>query len=170
MTGEGKGKTTSAFGMALRTLGHGGRVSVVQFIKHDGSYGEVEALRRFPEAEVVCSGVGFTPRREDSPQWERHEQAAREGWQTAWGRMQDSDLQTIILDEIFYPIHYGLISLKEVVSAVRDFREGEKGRILVMTGRNAPEELVQLADTVSGVQCVKHALQDGIKAQRGVEY
>lgn len=170
ITGDGKGKTTSAFGMALRSLGHGERVSVVQFIKHDGDYGEVVSLRQFPDAEVICSGLGFTPKREDSPQWARHEKAAQEGWKTAIQRMQESSINTIILDELFYPVRFGLIPLEEVVTAVLDFQQSEEGRILVMTGRNAPEELIQLADTVSRIECVKHAFQQGIKAQERFEY
>ena len=82
LTGPGKGKTTSAFGMALRALGHGGKVAVIQFIKHDGSYGEVVALRQFPNAEVVCSGAGFTGRARDEESRERHASAARDGWRT----------------------------------------------------------------------------------------
>lgn len=170
VTGDGKGKTTAAFGMALRALGHGGRVAVVQFIKHDGGYGEVEALRTFPEAEVVCSGLGFTPRCEDSPQWKRHAQAACEGWKTALSRVRDADIRTVVLDEVFYPVKYGQIPLDEAVAVVREFLRGEGGRVLVMTGRDAPEELIALADTVSRVECVKHALQAGVKAQENVEY
>lgn len=170
ITGDGKGKTTSAFGMALRALGYGGRVSVIQFVKHDGAYGEVVALRQFDGAEVVCAGLGFTPRQEDSPQWERHREAARAGWELALNRLQDDSVKMVILDELFYPIHFGAITVDEAQEAVRRFAESGKDRILVMTGRNAPEELVALSDTVSRVECVKHALQEGCKAQEGFEY
>lgn len=170
VTGDGKGKTTSAFGMALRALGHGQRAAVVQFIKHDGGYGEVEALRLLPGAEVICSGLGFTPRHEDSPQWERHADAARGGWRCALERMRDEAIRTLVLDEVFYPIKYGHISLEDALDAVREFQQSGGGRVLVMTGRGAPEELVTLADTVSRVECVKHALQSDVKAQENVEF
>ena len=122
LTGPGKGKTTSAFGMALRALGHGGKVAVIQFIKHDGSYGEVVALRQFPNAEV---------------------------------------------DEIFYPLNYGFISVAEVVDALKKITPG---KVVVLTGRDAPEEMIAVADTVSRIECVRHAFQQGIKAQRNVEF
>lgn len=170
LTGDGKGKTTSAFGMALRTLGHGGAVAVIQFIKHDGSYGEVTALRSFPQAEVVCSGLGFTPRDKDSPQWARHREAAREGWKIACERMRDLAVQTVICDEVFYPFYYGMISEEELIEAVQDFRQSGRDRILIMTGRNAPESLMTLADTVSRIDCVRHALQEGVKSQEKFEY
>ncbi|MEG0427003.1 MAG: cob(I)yrinic acid a,c-diamide adenosyltransferase, partial [Akkermansia sp.] len=182
ITGDGKGKTTSAFGMALRALGYGGRVSVVQFVKHDGAYGEVTALRQFAGAEVVCAGLGFTPKQEDSPQWGRHREAARAGWELALSRLEDDSVKMVILDEFFYPIRFGAIALDEAQEAVRRFvalgetgetgeeRETRVDRVLVMTGRNAPKELVALSDTVSRVECVKHALQEGCKAQEGFEY
>lgn len=170
ITGEGKGKTTSAFGMALRALGHGEHVSVVQFVKHDGGYGEVMALRQLPGAEVICSGLGFTPRHDDSPQWGRHRESACSGWEAALKSLQDESVKMVILDELFYPVWFGAISLEEVKEAVCRFQELGKDRVLIMTGRNAPEELVSLADTVSRVECVKHALQEGCKAQEGFEY
>ena len=170
MTGEGKGKTTSAFGMALRALGHGERASVIQFVKHDGAYGEVVALRQLPGAEVICSGLGFTPRDESSPQWARHREVARAGWASALQRMEDESVKMVILDEFFYPLRFGAISVEEAVEAVRRFIESGEDRVLVMTGRNVPEELISLADTVSCVECMKHALQEGSKAQEGFEY
>lgn len=167
ITGDGKGKTTSAFGMALRAIGHGRKVSVIQFIKHDGGYGEVAALRRFPEAEVVCSGLGFTPKQPDSPQWEKHRAAALAGWELARQRMADDETSVIILDEFFYPVRYGLIDENEACKAIAALPEG---KTLIMTGRNAPESLTALADTVSSIGCIRHALQQGTPAQEGFEY
>ena len=167
LTGPGKGKTTSAFGMALRALGHGGKVAVVQFIKHDGSYGEVVALRQFPNAEVVCSGTGFTGRARDEKSRERHASAARDGWRLARQRLEDESVGTVILDEIFYPLNYGFIPVEEVVDALK---RTAPGKVVVLTGRDAPGEVAAMADTVSRIECVKHAFQQGIKAQRKVEF
>lgn len=167
ITGDGKGKTTSAFGMALRAIGHGRKVSVIQFIKHDGGYGEVAALRRFPEAEVVCSGLGFTPKQTDSPQWEKHRAAARSGWETALRRMDDNETSVIILDEFFYPVRYGLVDEEEACRAIASLPDG---KTLIMTGRNAPASLMELADTASSIGCIRHALQHGTPAQEGFEY
>lgn len=167
MTGPGKGKTTSAFGMALRALGHGGKVAVVQFIKHDGSYGEVVALRQFPNAEVVCSGEGFTGRARDEESRERHASAARDGWRLARERLADESVGTVVLDEIFYPLNYGFIPVEEVVEALKKIGPG---KVAVLTGRDAPEEITAVADTVSRIECVRHAFQQGVKAQRKVEF
>lgn len=167
LTGPGKGKTTSAFGMALRALGHGGKVAVVQFIKHDGSYGEVVALRQFPNAEVVCSGEGFTGRARDEESRERHASAARDGWRQARQRLEDDSVGTVILDEIFYPLNYGFIPVAEVVDALKRI---VPGKVVVLTGRDAPEEIIAVADTVSRIECVRHAFQQGVKAQRNVEF
>lgn len=167
LTGDGKGKTTSAFGMALRALGRGRRVAVVQFIKHEGAGGEVAALRRFPEAEVVCSGLGFTPKRADSPQWARHEAAAKEGWQAACRLIRDPAVGLVVLDEVFYPIQFGLLDASELAAWLKEMPEG---KFAVLTGRHAPGCLVEMADTVSRVECVKHALQGGVEAQEGFEF
>ncbi len=167
LTGDGKGKTTSAFGMALRALGRNRRVGVVQFIKHEGAGGEAEALRRLPGAEVVCSGLGFTPKRADSPQWARHAAAAVAGWEAAKRFLIDPDLATVVLDEIFYPIHFGMIDERDVAEVLEKMPDG---KIAVLTGRRAPDALVALADTVSRVECVKHALSQGVKAQEGFEF
>lgn len=165
LTGSGKGKTTSAFGMALRTLGHGGKVAVIQFIKHDGGYGEVKALRTFSKAEVHCCGLGFTPKYEDSPQWERHEKAAQEGWVLAQKFMQDESVNLVILDEVFYPIQYGFIHEDEVISALSSSRGN-----VILTGRNASEKMKQYADTVSVIESPSHGYQRGILAQEGFEF
>ena len=167
LTGSGKGKTTSAFGMALRALGHGRKAAVIQFIKHDGSYGEVVALRQLPGAEVVCSGVGFTGRAREEESRERHVSAARQGWLTALERLNDDSVGTVILDEIFYPLNYGFIPVSDVVEALKKIGSG---KVVVLTGRDAPGEIVDLADTVSSVECVKHAFRQGIKAQESVEF
>lgn len=167
LTGPGKGKTASTFGMALRALGYGQQVAVVQFIKHDGSYGEVVALRQFLNAEVVCSGVGFTGGARDEGVRERPASAARQGWLTALERLKDDSVDTVILDEIFYPLNYGFIPVADVVEALQHLASG---KVVVLTGRDVPAEIVNMADTVSSVECVKHAFQQGIKAQENVEF
>ncbi len=167
LTGNGKGKTTSAFGMALRTLGHGGRVCVIQFIKHDGGYGETRALRLIPGAEVHCTGLGFTPRQPDSPLREKHAEAARAGWELARARLTAPEPQMVILDEVFYPLNYGFLEEAPLLEALSRLPEG---KIVILTGRNAPEALMERADTVSHIECVKHALSSGIKSQQNVEW
>ena len=170
MTGSGKGKTTSAFGMALRVWGHGGRVSVIQSIKHESGSGEVEALRSLPGCEVVCTGLGFTPRRNDETAWREHESAAQQGWELACDKLRDMSVRLVVLDEVFYPIRYGWLTEERVEPILRRFANEEAERILIMTGRNAPEWCINLADTVSSIQEIKHALRQGIVAQEGVEY
>lgn len=167
LTGPGEGRAASALGMALRALGHGGKVSVVQFIRHDGAYGEVVALQQFPNAEVVYSGTGFTDRARDEESRERHASAARDGWRLARERLADESVGTVVLDEIFYPLNYGFIPVEEVVEALKSIAPG---KVVLLTGRDAPEEVVAVADTVSRVECVKHAYHQGVKAQRKVEF
>lgn len=167
LTGEGKGKTTSAFGMALRALGRGWRVAVVQFIKHEGAAGEVLALRQFAKAEVICSGLGFTPKHAGSPQWARHEAAAKKGWQAARLLLRDPSVGMVVLDEVFYPVRFGMIDEEELAACLREMPEG---KIAVLTGRQAPANLLEIADTASRIECVKHALQGGVTAQEGFEF
>ncbi len=166
VTGEGKGKTTSAFGMALRSLGHGCRAAVIQFVKRE-SGGEAEALRRIPGAEVLCCGLGFLPRREDAVRREAHLKAARDGWRLAQERLTDPAVGTVVLDEIFHIMRFGALDEASVGAALRALPEG---KIVVLTGRGAPESLIALADTVSRIECVKHAFRQGIRAQECAEF
>jgi cob(I)alamin adenosyltransferase len=166
LTGEGRGKTTSALGMALRAAGHGLRVCVLQFIKAPGVTGEVAALGRVPEVEIIACGLGFVPR-PTSAEYARHQAAAEGGLRLAREKMADASLHMVVLDEICVAIDCGLLREGDVVECVR---RAHPGLTVVLTGRGAPPSLVALADTVSRIECVRHGQEAGWPAQRGVEF
>jgi len=164
-TGEGKGKTTAALGMALRAAGHGLRVLILQFIKGSWSYGELEALKRLEEITIIPLGSGFTWQKENL---EEDARLAREGWERAVKAMADPLWDIIILDELNYGLSYGLLPLEIILAAVSTRR---KELHVVITGRGAPEELVHAADLVTEMRMIKHPYcEQGIKAQPGIEY
>ena len=164
-TGEGKGKTTAALGMALRAAGHGLRVLILQFIKGSWSYGELEALKRLEEITIIPLGSGFTWQKENL---EEDARLAREGWERAVVAMADPLWDIIILDELNYVLSYGLLPLEIILPAVSKRR---KELNIVITGRGAPEELVHAADLVTEMRMIKHPYREqGIKAQAGIEY
>ena len=154
LTGDGKGKTTSALGMVLRAAGHGMRVALIHFIKCDRDTGENRALARFPEVEVHFCGCGFV--RNPSPaHLERHRAA-----------VQAPEPDMVVLDEICCAVSLGLLDAADVVAAVRI---APAGKIVFLTGRQAAPALVALADTVSDIACVRHGRDAGWPAQPGVE-
>lgn len=164
-TGNGKGKTTAALGMALRAAGHGLKVLILQFIKGAWSYGELEALKRFDEIEIEPLGSGFTWKKETLDEDAR---LARSGWERAVAAMKASPYDMIILDELNYVLSYGLLPLELVLEAIR--KRPTKLHVVV-TGRNAPEELMGAADLVTEMRRIKHPYHDqGVKAQRGIEF
>jgi len=164
-TGSGKGKTTAALGMALRAAGHGLKVLILQFIKGAWSYGELEALKRFEEIEIEPLGSGFTWKKETI---EEDARLAGSGWERAVTAMKESPYDMIILDELNYVLSYGLLPLEPVLEA---FSKRPAKLHVVVTGRNAPEELVHAADLVTEMCQIKHPYHDqGVKAQRGIEF
>jgi len=164
-TGNGKGKTTAALGMALRAVGQGLKVLILQFIKGAWSYGELEALKRFEEIEIEPLGSGFTWKKESL---EEDARLARSGWERADAAIRESRYDMIILDELNYVLSYGLLPLELVLDGITNRREGLH---VVVTGRGAPEELVRAADLVTEMRQIKHPYHDqGIKAQRGIEF
>jgi cob(I)alamin adenosyltransferase len=164
-TGNGKGKTTAALGMALRAAGHGMRVLILQFIKGAWSYGELEALRRFEEIEIATLGSGFTWKKENL---EEDARLARSGWERAAAAIQGSRYELIILDELNYVLAYGLLPLESVLATIKN---RPAGLHVVVTGRDAPDELVQAADLVTEMRQIKHPYHEqGVKAQRGIEF
>ncbi len=165
MTGDGRGKTTSALGLVLRAVGHGQRVAVVQFMKQREDTGEVRALRTLPGVEVHVCGAGFVREREGAA-FGTHVQAAREGLALAARLLGDAAFGMVVLDEVCGAVAAGLLSAAEVVGAVAG---AAPGVTVVMTGRDAAPELVELADTVSRIVCVKHGYDRGWPAQEGVE-
>jgi cob(I)alamin adenosyltransferase len=164
-TGPGKGKSTAAFGMVLRCLGHGMRVGIVQFVKGAWGTGERDVLARFPEL-VTCRamGEGFTWDTQDRA---RDIAAARAAWELAKAMIVDPSYRMVLLDELNIVLRYGYLPLDEVMAAVK-----AKPRDLhvVVTGRNAPAELIEAADLVTEMTLVKHPFRAGVKAQAGIEF
>ncbi|MBF0219760.1 MAG: cob(I)yrinic acid a,c-diamide adenosyltransferase [Gammaproteobacteria bacterium] len=163
-SGNGKGKSSAAFGMAVRALGHGMKVGVVQFIKGKIATGEEQFFRRFPdEISFHVMGEGFTWDTQDKS---RDIANATAGWDIAATMLQDESLGLVILDELNIVLHYHYLPLEPILAAIK---ERPKMQHLVITGRGAPEPLIEIADTVTSMTEVKHAYRAGIRAQRGVE-
>jgi cob(I)alamin adenosyltransferase len=168
-TGDGKGKSTAAFGLALRALGVGQRVGIVQFIKGTWKTGERTALAGFPNLDHVVSGEGFTWNTQDR---ERDIAAARRGWETAVAMMEasrgpDPKYQLVILDELNIALRYEYLPIAEVVRALSERPERLN---VVVTGRDAKPELIDIADTVTEMRMVKHAFEANVRAQKGIEF
>ncbi|MEM7138566.1 MAG: cob(I)yrinic acid a,c-diamide adenosyltransferase [Myxococcota bacterium] len=168
-TGDGKGKSTAAFGLAIRAAGHGQRVGLVQFIKGTWKTGEKRALERFPEIDHVVSGDGFTWNTQDR---EKDIASVRRGWEAALAMIEDSrgakpKYSVVILDELNVAIGMDYLPIEEVVEALAN-KPNEL--TICVTGRGAKPELIEVADTVSEMRPIKHAYQAGIKARRGVEF
>jgi len=163
LTGNGKGKSSSAFGMIARSLGHGMRVGVVQFIKGRYSTGEEHFFRRFPEVTYHVMGEGFTWETQDR---ERDVRAAQAAWAVAAALLRDAQLDLVVLDELNIALLYGHLPLAEVIAALRARPPRQH---VVITGRGAHAELIELADTVTEMRVVKHAFAAGVRAQKGIE-
>jgi cob(I)alamin adenosyltransferase len=168
-TGDGKGKSTAGFGLALRAAGSGLRVGVVQFIKGTWKTGEGEAFKRFPEITHVICGEGFTWNTQDR---EKDIQAARRGWQVACDMItaQTDGKPTydlVVLDELNIVLSYEYLPTAEVVPVLAN-KPAEMS--IAVTGRGAPQALIEAADTVTEMKCIKHAFEAGIQARRGIEF
>lgn len=166
-TGDGKGKTTAAMGMVLRASSHGMRIKVVQFLKSDTGSGEVAALQSLPGVEFARRGLGFVPKRRDDPQFTEHRRIAEEGLSLACKTILSGDYDLVVLDEICGAIAAGLLDEADVTAVLK---RAPAGLRLALTGRHATEALIELADTVTEMRCVKHGLQQGRTAQKGVEF
>ncbi|ACD90138.1 cob(I)alamin adenosyltransferase [Chlorobium limicola DSM 245] len=165
-TGNGKGKSTAAFGMLARALGHGMRAAVIQFVKSDDAVGEQLFFSALEGVNWTQFGKGFLPRDRNSPAMEAHRAAAREGLEAALAALASLECDFVLLDEVCFALGQGLIPLEPLLAALRS---AEDGKIVVMTGRNAPEALIAAADTVTEMTIVKHGYEQGIAAQKGVE-
>ena len=164
-TGNGKGKSSSAFGMVARALGHGLKVGVVQFIKGAASTGEEAFFRRFPEqVRYHVMGEGFTWETQDR---QRDIARAAEAWAVARALLADPDIALVVLDELNIALKYGYLELDAVLA---DIQARPAMQHVVVTGRGAPPGLVEAADTVTEMVLVKHAFQAGVKAQQGIEF
>jgi cob(I)alamin adenosyltransferase len=164
-TGNGKGKSSSAFGMAVRALGHGMKVGVVQFIKGAMSTGEEQFLRRFPdELSFHAMGEGYTWETQNR---ERDIARAEEAWEQAKRFLADPDVGLVVLDELNIALKYRYLDVHTVIA---DLLERPAMQHVVVTGRAAPPELIEVADTVTEMNVVKHAFKAGIAAQAGTEW
>ena len=163
-TGNGKGKSSAAFGVAIRALGHNMRVGIVQFIKGRDSTGEEAFFKRLPDVPFHVTGDGFTW---DTQNREQDEATARKGWSIALSMLEDANFDLVVLDELNIVLKYHYLPLDEVLAALQ---HRPKMQHVIVTGRGAPDALIDIADTVTEMREVKHAFKAGIKAQAGVEF
>jgi cob(I)alamin adenosyltransferase len=163
--GNGKGKSSSAFGMAARALGHGMKVGVVQFIKGAIATGEENFFRRFPdEISFHVMGEGYTWETQNR---ERDVANAEKAWQRAQVLLADPAIGLVVLDELNIALKYKYLDVQQVIA---DLQARPEMQHVVITGRGAPPELIAVADTVTEMQPIKHAFANGIAAQQGVEW
>jgi len=164
-TGKGKGKSTAAFGLAMRAMGNGMHVGIIQFVKGKWQTGERVILEKFPEqATIRTMGEGFTW---DTQDRQRDIAAAKAAWQTACEMMADKSYDLIILDELNIVLRYDYLPLEEIVRTLQERRDGLH---VVVTGRNAKDELIEAADLVTEMGEIKHHFKTGVKAQTGIEF
>ena len=163
-TGNGKGKSSAAFGVAARALGHGQQVAVVQFVKSRSDTGEEAVLGMLPGMRWHIMGEGFTWETQDP---DRDAAAARAAWELAAGYLTDPSIGLVVLDEMTYAFKYQWLTLDEVLPA---FAARPPRQHVIVTGRAAPDALIAAADTVTEMTMVKHAFKAGVKAMPGMEF
>jgi len=164
-TGKGKGKTTAALGLTFRAIGHGLNTCIIQFIKGSWKYGELESAKRFEDLlDFHVLGRGFTWKSDDI---EKDIKLAKEAWSFAKNIINSEKYKLVILDELTYLIKYKMVDEHEIVSFLSN---RPKDMHIVVTGRDAPESLIEIADLVTEMKEVKHPYHAGIKAQKGIEY
>ncbi len=163
-TGNGKGKSSAAFGVVARALGHGQRVGVVQFVKGRSDTGEEAFFRTQPNVAWHVGGEGFTWETQDK---ERDARAAQAAWQVACQHLKDFAVDLVVLDEMTYAFKYGWLDLKDVIATLQ---ARPRMQHVIITGRAAPAELRAIADTVSDIAMEKHAFQAGVQAMPGLEW
>ncbi|MCP4746176.1 MAG: cob(I)yrinic acid a,c-diamide adenosyltransferase [Desulfobacteraceae bacterium] len=164
-TGNGKGKTTSALGLAMRSAGHGLKVCFIQFIKGGWKYGELDAVKRFEDViDFHVMGKGFTWNSED---FEKDKAAANQGWQLAKKAISSKQYHLVVLDEFTYLLKYKMLELQTVLDILK---QKPPNLHVAITGRNAPGQLLAAADLATEMKEIKHPFKIGIKAQKGVEF
>ncbi|HEU5446601.1 MAG TPA: cob(I)yrinic acid a,c-diamide adenosyltransferase [Nitrososphaeraceae archaeon] len=167
-TGNGKGKTTASLGVALRAIGHGLRVCMVQFIKGEWHYGELNSIKKLePDFELIVAGKGFIGIIDDDHAFEEHVRAARTALDIVEQKISLDTFDIIILDEINYAVHLGLLQLADVLKILQN---RPKHLSLILTGNHACEEIIMLADLVTEMKEIKHPYKKGIKAKRGIDF
>jgi cob(I)alamin adenosyltransferase len=164
-TGKGKGKSTAAFGMVFRHVGHGFKSAVIQFVKGSWGTGERTVLEKFPELVTIkAMGEGFTWETQDRDRDVAH---AREGWEEAKRLIADPTYKLVMLDELNIVLRYDYLPLDEVLDFLTK-RPSDKH--IIITGRNANERLIEMADLVTEMEMIKHPFRSGVKAQAGIEF
>ena len=164
-TGDGRGKSTSAFGVILRMLGRKKPVALIQFLKHEtGQWGEVRALRQLG-LEPIKTGDGFTWTSKDLDETQAR---ALHGWEKAQAIITSDEYEMVVLDEFTYLLHFGWLDAGEVIDWLRANKPARQH--LLITGRNAPAALIDYADTVTEMVKIKHAFDAGVKARAGIEF
>lgn len=164
-TGKGKGKSTAGFGMVFRALGHGMKIGVVQFVKGMRDTGERRILEKFPEQVTISAvGEGFT--------WETQDRArdiamARDAWEQAKAMILDENYDMVLCDELNIVLRYDYLPVEEVIVVLEAKPEMKH---VIITGRNAKDELIEAADLVTEMEMIKHPFRSGVKAQKGIEF
>lgn len=169
-TGNGKGKTTASLGVALRAYGNGQKVLILQFIKGAWKYGELRAIKKLGDGiEIRQMGEGFVRHNKDAnpKELQHHREVALKAWQEVTKEVLSDKWDLVILDEINYAIGFDLVKVEWVIDLLK--KKPERLNI-ILTGRNARQELIEMADTVTEMVPIKHAYQQGIKARPGIEY
>lgn len=164
-TGNGKGKTTAALGLALRAAGHGMKTAFIQFIKGSWHCGEMDAVKRLGDLiDFKVMGRGFTWNSEDL---KKDATLAQRAWQTAKSAMLSGKYDIVVMDEFTYAMNYSMVDQNDVLQALKN----RPPRVhVVVTGRDAPQELIEMADLVTEMREIKHPFKKGIKAQKGIEF
>lgn len=174
-TGNGKGKTTAALGTAIRAWGDGQKVLILQFIKGGWTYGEltaIEALNKIDgRIEIHPLGDGFIfhnkKESDDEDYLRKKKELINEAWRRVQAEVMSDQWDLIVLDEINYAVHFGMLDIQDVISLLKD---RPKRLNIILTGRYARDELIEVSDTVTEMKLVKHAFQKGIRARKGIEF
>ncbi len=166
-TGNGKGKTTAALGMALRAAGHGQKTLIIQFIKSFRGYGELKFVKKFDcGIEIKTMGKGYVKIKGDRFPFEEHVKAAKRAFKFAKDQILSKKYHIIVLDEINIALDKKLLTVKEVAELIK---KKPSDLHLILTGRGAPKKIIQLADLVTEVKEIKHPFKKGVPAQKGIE-
>ena len=167
-TGNGKGKTTAALGLAIRAVGYEHKVCMLQYIKGSWHYGEMDSSKKLePNFELIAIGKGFVGILDDNSPREEHEKYAAEALRICREKINSGNYNVVILDEVNYAINLGLIDVQEIIKLIK---EKPSNLDLVLTGRDVKEEIVELADLVTEMKEIKHPFKSGIKAKKGIDF